>query len=191
MTTYIPQLTIPHAVFANPAASVLLPITLGTGVGFSISPSSTQNTYKLMKQPPLRPPPQVFGPVWTLLYGLMGYAAHRVVTTGLDPLFSTVEKVRDTKHAATLYTIQLGLNLAWTPLFFGLRKPVAALVDIVALLGINSYLTSRFFEIDPVAGWCFVPYVAWLCFATYLNLGVGIMNNWRISDKDLLQKRNE
>ncbi|KAK7951978.1 uncharacterized protein PG986_007706 [Apiospora aurea] len=191
MTTYIPQITIPHQVFANAAASVLLPIALGTGVGFSTRPSKTQDTYRLMKQPPLRPPPQVFGPAWTTLYGLMGYAAHRAITAGLNPLTSSVEGVRDAKHAATLYTVQLGLNLAWMPLFFGMRKPVAALVDIVALLGLNSYLTYQFFQMDTVAGWCFVPYVAWLSFATYLNTGVGYMNNWRITDEDLLKKRNE
>jgi len=191
MTTYIPQLTIPHAVFANPAASVLLPIALGTGVGFSITPKKgTQNTYLLMKQPPLRPPPQVFGPVWTVLYGLMGYAAHRAITAGLDPLTSSVDGVRDAKHAATLYSIQLALNLAWTPLFFGLRKPVVALVDIAALVGVNGYLTYMFFNLDKVAGWCMVPYMAWLGFATYLNAGVGYMNNWRISDEDLIKKKN-
>ncbi|KAK6843451.1 TspO/MBR-related protein [Apiospora arundinis] len=191
MTTYIPQITIPNQVFSNAAASVLLPIALGTGVGFSITPSKTKDTYRLMKQPPLRPPPWVFGPAWTTLYGLMGYAAHRAITSGLNPLTSSVEGVRDAKHAATLYTIQLGLNLAWTPLFFGLRKPVAALVDIVALLGLNSYLTYQFFQLDTTAGWCMVPYVAWLTFATYLNTGVGVMNNWRITDEDLLKKRNE
>ncbi|KAI1846752.1 hypothetical protein JX265_008944 [Neoarthrinium moseri] len=190
MTTYIPYLTIPHEVFSNAAASVLLPIALGTGVGFSTRPSQTQNTYRLMKQPPLRPPPQVFGPVWTLLYGLMGYAAHRAVTAGLNPLTSTVGGVQTAKHAATLYTIQLGLNLAWMPLFFGLRKPVAALADIAGLVGINGYLTYLFFQLDEVAGWLYVPYMAWLGFATYLNAGVGVMNNWRITDDDLLKRKN-
>jgi benzodiazapine receptor len=106
-----------------------------------------------MKQPPLRPPPQIFGPVWTVLYGMMGYAAHRAVTAGLNPLTSSVANVQDAKHAATLYTIQLGLNLAWMPLFFG-------------------------------------PYRAWLGFATYLTAGVGVMNNWRITDDDLLKRKN-
>lgn len=190
MTTYIPALTIPHAVFANPAASILLPVALGTGVGFSVSPKKTQNTYKLMKQPPLRPPPQVFGPVWTVLYGMMGYAAHRAVTAGMDPLLSTVENVREAQHVATLYSIQLAMNLAWSPIFFGMRRPKAALVDIVSLLGINSYLAHKFFGMDEVAGWLYVPYVAWLGFATYLNAGVGYMNNWKITDEDLLKRKN-
>jgi translocator protein len=142
----------------------------------------------LMKQPPLRPPPWVFGPVWTALYGLMGFAAHRAITAGLSPITSSVQGVRDAKHAATLYTIQLGLNLVWMPLFFGMRKPATALADIVTLLGINGYLTYQFFQFDQVAGWAYVPYVAWLSFATYLNAGVGVMNDWKISDEDLLKK---
>ncbi|KAI0140811.1 TspO/MBR-related protein [Pestalotiopsis sp. NC0098] len=191
MTTYIPYLTIPREVFENAAASVLLPIALGTGVGFSTRPKKTQDTYRLMKQPPLRPPPQVFGPVWTLLYGLMGYAAHRAITAGLNPLTSSVAGVQAAKHAATLYSVQLGLNLAWMPLFFGIRKPAVALADIAALLGINVYLAKLFFSMDETAGWLYVPYLAWLGFATYLNAGVGIVNNWRITDEDLLQGKNK
>ena len=103
MTTYIPSITLPAMVFQNPAASILLPIALGTAVGFSVqrkahSPSSlclkyktntfsakeTQKTYMALKQPPYRPPPQVFGPAWTVLYGLMGYAAYRAHSTGMN-----------------------------------------------------------------------------------------------------------
>lgn len=51
-------------------------------MGFSTRPKQTQSAYLALRQPPLRPPPQVFGPVWTVLYGLMGYAAHRVWTIG-------------------------------------------------------------------------------------------------------------
>ncbi|KAH8675603.1 TspO/MBR-related protein [Xylariales sp. PMI_506] len=187
MTTYAPYLTLPHEVFANAAASILLPIALGTGVGFSTRPSKTQSTYLQMKQPPLRPPPYIFGPVWTVLYGLMGYASHRAITAApLNPSAAALAK-----SVATLYTVQLGLNLAWMPLFFGLRRPVLALVDIVALLGVNSYLTYALFELDQTAGWLNVPYMAWLSFATYLTAGVGFLNKWRISDKDLLEGKNQ
>ena len=111
----------------------------------------------------------------------MGYAAHRVwsATGGPLPTYLSQQDVR------ALYSLQLGLNLVWQPLFFGMRKPAIALVDILALLGLNGYLTYSFFQIDEVAGWCFVPYVAWLSFATYLNLGVGVLNQWDISDSTL------
>ncbi|KAI1381723.1 TspO/MBR-related protein [Hypoxylon crocopeplum] len=176
MTAYIPRLSaIPYDVFASPAASVLLPIALGTTVGFSSRPKQTQSPYLAMKQPPLRPPPQVFGPVWTLLYGLMGYAAHRAVTKYPSALAST-DQMR------TLYSVQLGLNLLWMPLFFGLRRPVLALADIVSLVGLNGYLTYLYFSVDQAAGWCQVPYMTWLGFATYLTAGVGYLNNWDISE---------
>jgi translocator protein len=137
-----------------------------------------------MKQPPLRPPPWVFGPVWTALYGLMGYAAHRAI--GPYPHAVPGSPVG---QAAALYTVQLGLNLAWMPLFFGMRRPVAALADIVSLVGVNGYLTYLFFDIDEIAGWCMVPYLAWLGFATYLNAGVGYVNDWDISDSTLATRK--
>ncbi|KAI0843143.1 putative translocator protein like protein [Hypoxylon sp. FL0890] len=181
MTTFLSRLNaIPYDVFANPAASVLLPIALGTSVGFSSRPKQTQTTYLAIKQPPLRPPPQVFGPVWTVLYGLMGYAAHRAVTS-VSPLVST-------DHMRTLYSMQLGLNLLYMPLFFGLRKPVLALADIVSLVGLNGYLTYLYFSVDSVAGWCQVPYMAWLGFATYLTAGAGYLNNWDISEATLKKR---
>ena len=83
MTTYIPSLTLPSITFEYPAAAILLPIAAGTAVGFSTRPKETQRTYLALRQPPLRPPPQVFGPVWTLLYGLMGYAAYRAWNVGV------------------------------------------------------------------------------------------------------------
>ena len=161
-----------------------------------------------LRQPPLRPPPWIFGPVWTVLYGysqsspifdtcfpspnllgltslpisMMGYAAYRVANIGLSP-FSSPDTIRTTRHSMTVYTIQLALNLAWMPLFFGARRPVAATVDILALVGVNGYLTYLWSSIDQVAAWCQVPYLAWLGFATYLCAGVGHLNGWDLSDK--------
>lgn len=84
MTTFIPSLTLPSQVFAQPATSILLPLLLGNGVGFIVAPKEAQSTYMALKQPPYRPPPQVFAPVWTALYGLMGYAAYRAYNTGMS-----------------------------------------------------------------------------------------------------------
>ena len=75
-----------------------------------------------------------------------------------------------TKQGATLYTIQLALNLLWMPLFFGLKRPIAATVDIVALTGLTGYLTYIWGQVDVVAGWALVPYMGWLSFATYLTV---------------------
>ncbi|KAF7898991.1 uncharacterized protein EAF01_008204 [Botrytis porri] len=184
MTTFIPSLTLPAAIFANPSASVLLPVTLGSAIGFAVRPKETQKTYMALKQPPFRPPPYVFGPAWTLLYGLMGYSAYRAYSTGLSPLASA-EKHLLFKQGATLYTIQLGLNLIWMPLFFSLKRPILATVDIVALTGTVSYLTYIWGQVDTVAAWALAPYVGWLGFATYLSAGAGYLNDWNFSDKEV------
>ncbi|KAK0748124.1 TspO/MBR family-domain-containing protein [Apiosordaria backusii] len=178
MTTYIPQLTLPESVFSSLPASILLPITLGSAVGWS---TRLPRTYLSLRQPPLRPPPQVFGPVWTILYGLMGYAAHRAYRLGTSPLNlpSTISAAR---QGTTLYTIQLGLNLLWMPLFFGWNRPILATVDVLALLGVNSYLAWLWgTKVDATSGWLLAPYIAWLGFASYLSAGTGYLNNWDLS----------
>ncbi|KAK3675532.1 hypothetical protein LTR78_004615 [Recurvomyces mirabilis] len=182
MTTYIPSLTLPSIVFEQPAAAILLPVVAGTAVGFSTRPSETQKTYLELRQPPLRPPPWIFGPMWTALYGLMGYAAYRAHSTGMSSLDPT--KVALTKQGATLYTIQLALNLIWMPLFFGYQRPIEATIDIVALTGLTGYLTYVWGQVDEVAGYCLVPYLGWLSFATYLSAGCGYLNNWDFSGKE-------
>jgi len=183
MTSFIPSITLPGAVFAHPAASILLPVAIGTAVGFSTSPRETQKTYLALKQPPYRPPPQVFGPVWTVLYGLMGYAAYRAWNTGITSLDPHVNEL--TKQGATLYTIQLGLNLLWMPLFWKLERPIEATVDIVALTGVTGYLAYVWGQVDNVSAWALAPYLGWLGFATYLSAGVGYLNDWNLKDKEV------
>ena len=104
MAPYIPSLTLPPAIFETPAASILLPVAAGTAVGFSTRPKETQQKYLALRQPPLRPPPWVFGPAWTALYACMGYAAHRAWTTGmssLDPNKAALARVGRTRYMRT------------------------------------------------------------------------------------------
>lgn len=152
--------------------------------------SKTQKTYLALKQPPLHPPPWVFGPVWTVLYGLMGYAAYRATFNGLSP-FSSPQTIQTTRHSMTVYSIQLGLNLIWMPLFFVAKRPIEATADIVALLGLNGYLAYLWGSIDSVAGWCQAPYLAWLGFATYLSAGAGYLNDWNLQDKEVDDREAE
>ncbi|MCJ1481859.1 hypothetical protein MMC06_002018 [Schaereria dolodes] len=182
MTAYIPSITLPGQIFSQPAASILLPILAGTSIGFYVRPKETQRTYLAIKQPPYRPPPQVFGPVWTVLYGLMGFSAYRAWTTGMASF--NPQTVELTKQGATLYTIQLVLNLIWMPLFFKYKRPVEATVDIAALTGVVGYLIYVWGRIDTISGWALAPYLGWLSFATYLSAGVGYLNNWDIADKE-------
>jgi len=176
MTTYISSLTFPRFVFEQPAVSILLPVVCGASIGYATRPDQTKKTYRKLKQPPFNPPAWLFGPVWTTLYAVMGYTAHRAWTTGATSF--NPETVALAKHGATLYTIQLGLNLIWMPLFFGFGKPAAAAADIVALAGVTGYLAYVWGQVDPVCGWLLAPYLAWLGFATYLSAGVGYLNDW-------------
>ena len=174
MTAYIPSLTLPSQIFSTPTASVFLPIALGTSVGFVVSPKSTQRTYLALKQPPFNPPPQVFGPVWTVLYGLMGFAAHRAWTIGNTAVNPDTRAL--TRQGATLYTLQLALNLMWMPLFFKLKRPIEATGVISVLTGLTAWLTYTWGQVDAVAGWALAPYLGWLGFATYLSVSLLMRN---------------
>ncbi|OAG09011.1 TspO/MBR-related protein [Paraphaeosphaeria sporulosa] len=176
MTTYIPSLTLPNFMFDNPAVAILLPVLAGTAVGFSTRPTETQKLYLALKQPPFNPPGYVFGPVWTALYATMGYVAHRAWTAGTTSINSATVSLA--KQGATLYTIQLGLNLVWMPLFFKFHRPIAATVDILALGATVSYLAYTWGQVDETSGWLLAPYLGWLSFATYLCVGAGYLNNW-------------
>lgn len=88
-----------------------------------------------------------------------------------------------TQQGATLYTAQLALNLIWMPLFFNLKKPIAATVDIVALTATTGYLAYVWGQVDEVSGWLLAPYLGWLGFATYLTVGCGYLNNWTFEGK--------
>lgn len=91
----------------------------------------------------------------------------------------------------TLYSIQLALNLVWMPLFFVAKRPIAATVDIVGLLGVNGYLTYLWSSIDSVAALCQIPYLGWLGFATYLSAGAGYLNDWDFSDKETKKEEKQ
>jgi benzodiazapine receptor len=114
----------------------------------------------------------------------MGYSAYRAYSVGMSP-FASAEKHVLTKHGATLYTIQLGLNLIWMPLFFVAKRPIESTVDIVALTGVTGYLAYVWGQVDTVAGLALAPYLAWLGFATYLSAGVGYLNDWNVADKEV------
>lgn len=202
---YVPGLTLPASIFSNTPISILLPLGLGLGSGLVSQPGrlkpkkfsdhaakergtfrSTEEQYLALKQPPLRPPPWVFAPAWTTLYLLMGYAANRAWNTGMASLNPTV--VENTRRGATLYTIQLGLNIVWMPLFFGMGRPIEALLDIVALTGTVGYLSYVWSKVDQTAAYCLAPYLAWLGFATYLTAGTGYLNGWTLKGNEETQE---
>ncbi|MEW6712892.1 MAG: TspO/MBR family protein, partial [Candidatus Riflebacteria bacterium] len=121
-----------------------------------------------LNRPPLNPPGWVFGPVWTLLYSLMGISLYLI---GQQP------DSQERKRALRVFYFQLLLNACWTPAFFGFHKMGLALL-ILFLLIISIILTiMHFIKIKKSAGLLLIPYVIWCCFAFYLNLGYLILNN--------------
>ena len=93
--------------------------------------------------------------------------------------FPGTVQAKTTQHGATLYTIQLALNLMWTPLYFGLGKPIPATVDVLALGGTLAYLINVWGQVDPTCGWLLAPYLGWVSFATYLCVStITILHTW-------------
>ncbi|CBF84569.1 hypothetical protein AN8959.2 [Aspergillus nidulans FGSC A4] len=174
---------LPQAIFASPLLATLTPVATGSTIGYLVNRYGTKPKYHALKQPPASPPSWLFPPVWTLLYGLTGYASYHFTVNTLEP---------DTTITQTLYTAQLFLNHLWMPLFFAARKPILAAGDIVLLGGTVATLMRELWGSDRVSFWLFAPYAAWLGYATYLNFGTGILNNWRIPDvPEERKRRNE
>ena len=147
--------------------TVNLAIPLAVG-GLSVLLSGGMGEYRSLNQPPLSPPGWLFPIVWTLLYLAMGYAAYRVQVSGKSEV--------QIKKAMSLYWAQLALNFLWSPVFFGLSWYLVAFF-ILAALWVLIYLTIRKFSLaDETAGDLFIPYILWVTFAGYLNLGIFLLN---------------
>ena len=116
--------------------------------------------FAALEKPPLYPQPVVFGIVWTILYALMGFALAMV---------ASARGAQWRMAALVVFAVQLALNLAWTPLFFGAHQIVAALVLIV-VLDVAVIGTIVLFQlVRPVAALLLVPYLLWVLFATVLT----------------------
>jgi translocator protein len=122
--------------------------------------------YAELAKPAWAPPDWLFGPVWTGLYALIGVSAWLVWRAG-GP---------GRRSAIGLWGVQLVLNAAWTPLFFGLRNPSIALVDIVLLLTVLTVTVVVFWRRRALAGALLLPYLAWVAFATALNFEILRLN---------------
>jgi tryptophan-rich sensory protein len=137
-------------------------------VGSVFTASALKSWYVELAKPALNPPSWIFGPVWTTLFVLMGIA-----------LYLVWKKLPTNKHAKTglvLFGVQLGLNVLWSVLFFGLRSPGIAFIEIVFLwLAILATIVS-FAKVSKKAAWMLVPYILWVSFASYLNYSIFILS---------------
>ena len=145
--------------------NLAIPLAVG---GLSALISGGMGQYKVMEQPPLSPPGWVFPIVWTILYLLMGYAAYRVQVSGKDQ--------GEIRKAMRLYWAQLALNFLWSPVFFGLQWYLVAFFVLVGMWVLIYLTIQQFSKIDELAGDLLIPYILWVTFAGYLNLGVYLLN---------------
>lgn len=119
-------------------------------------------------KPEWQPPTYLFGPVWTVLYLLMGLSLAYVLSQGSDR--------RDVRIAAGAFLIQLVLNVLWSYLFFGWQMIGAAAVEIVLLWVVICVTMYLFYRIRPVAAYLLIPYLAWVTFATVLTAVIWMLN---------------
>jgi len=143
------------------ALGVFSALTFAAGtLSARVTGGARQRWYRRLRKPAFQPPGAVFAPVWTVLYGLIAVSGWRVWNRPGGPA---------RPRALALWGLQLGLNSAWSWLFFGRRRPRASPLDLAALgPGLAAYaLAAR--QVDRGAGWMMAPYLGWVAFATLLN----------------------
>ena len=142
------------------AAFIAAVLGIGLLIGSTTRPDAW---YAALAKPPFNPPNWVFAPVWSTLYVMIAIAGARTFERGMNRGFA-------------LWLAQMALNFAWTPVFFGLHRiDLAMAVIALTLIAILAFIADRW-RADPVAAWLFVPYAAWVAFASVLNASILWLN---------------
>ena len=134
-----------------------------------VTRSAIADWYPTLIKPSFNPPNWIFAPVWSMLYVMMGVAAGLV----WDRMEQESEVV---KKALLFFAIQLGLNALWSYLFFGLHNPMLAGLEIIVLWLMIYETYVQFAKINKIAGYLFIPYLAWVSFAAVLNASIWWLN---------------
>lgn len=143
--------------------SILLSF-LASAVGSLFTAGSVSTWYTTLVKPGFNPPNWVFGPVWTILYLMIGISLYLVWIKKLN------------KTAFIIFIIQLFLNALWSILFFGIRSPLYAFIEII-LLWIAILITIiYFYRINKISAYLLIPYILWVSFAAVLNFAVFMLN---------------
>ncbi len=150
------------------AASIIICLMAGF-IGSVFTVDSIQTWYMGIEKPFFNPPNWVFGPVWTTLFILMGISLYLVWSRGI--------KTNDAKIALTLFAAQLVLNVLWSIIFFSLKSPFYAFIEIVILWTAILLTIIWFRKISKTAGYLLVPYILWVSFAAVLNLSIFLLNS--------------
>ena len=145
---------------------IAIPLSVG-GIAGLLTRTGAQ-VYATMAKPPLSPPAILFPIIWTLLYTLMGISSYLVWTKSDDSPASD--------RAKSLYFYQLIVNFLWSFFFFGFRWYFFSFLWILLLWGLVAAMIKAFSNISKAAAYINIPYLLWLTFAAYLNLGVWLLN---------------
>lgn len=143
---------------------ILIMVATCLGAGFfagQATQSSVETWFPTIEKPVFNPPGWLFAPVWTLLYIMMGAAAGLV--------WDRLNRREGARKALILFAVQLALNILWSFLFFGLRNPFLALIEIILLWLLIYETMLAFRRVSTLAGRLFIPYLMWVSFATVLN----------------------
>jgi translocator protein len=141
------------------AVSIALPLAFGAIAGM-FTAKAIPDWYETLNQPSFNPPNWIFGPVWTVLYILMGISLYLVWQTAPG---------QERTMAMAAFFIQLLLNFAWSFLFFYFKRIGLALTGIIILWCAILVMMFLFYRIKPLTAWINVPYILWVSFATVLN----------------------
>lgn len=147
---------------------ICIALPLLVGVLSSLLTGENMMLFDRVEKPPLSPPGWLFPVVWTLLYTLMGIASYLVLVTPV----SEEEK----KKAISLYIYQLVVNFLWPTFFFNFQWFFFSFLWLVLLWVLIFITLIHFYRISKPAGYLLIPYLIWVTFAGYLNLGIWLLN---------------
>lgn len=148
----------------------LLPLAVG-GLSGLVTADAVDSWYPSLEKPSFNPPDWIFGPVWTVLYLMMGLAAYLALRAG-----RLAGERQQTRSAMWVFLVQLALNGLWSLLFFGMQAPGLALIEIVLLWAVIGVTVQRFVPLSRPAAGLLLPYWAWVSFATVLNASIWWLN---------------
>lgn len=149
--------------------SLVIPQLAGI-IGSVFTASSIPRWYSLsLVKPSFNPPSWIFGPVWTILFLMMGVALFLVWKRGVER--------KDVRIALYVFSVQIILNTLWSIIFFGFKNPGLAFIEIIFLWTSILLNIIVFSKVSKIASWLLVPYIAWVSFAGYLNYSIWILNS--------------
>jgi translocator protein len=147
--------------------SLLIPLAVGITAGL-FTAKGVNTWYVTLNKPSFNPPNWIFGPVWTVLYLLMG--------VGLFLVWRSTNNIAYKKTAILIFAVQLVANFCWSFLFFSWQKPGVAFFEIALLWLLIVWMIAAFKKVNPTAAHLQIPYLCWVSFAALLNFAIWQLN---------------